>query len=48
MWSWILCYVRGHDYSVTCNCGSMFLRCVACGHRSRGWVVHDEATNAEA
>lgn len=41
MWSWIFCYVTGHDYSVSCNDGAMFLRCFACGRRSQGWVVKD-------
>lgn len=41
MWSWICCYVMGHDYSVSCNSGAMFLRCMGCGRRSQGWVVHD-------
>ena len=40
MWSWIACYVSGHDYSVGCESGSMFLRCVLCGKRSQGWHVH--------
>ena len=26
MWSWICCYVTGHDYSVSCDGGAMFLR----------------------
>lgn len=41
MWSWIFCYVVGHDYSVTCNAGSMYLRCMTCGRRSQGWAVKD-------
>lgn len=41
MWSWISCYVTGHDYSVCCDAGAMFLRCVVCGRRSQGWVVND-------
>lgn len=41
MWSWIVCYVMGHDYSVSCDSGAMFLKCIACGHRSHGWTVHD-------
>ena len=41
MWSWIACYVSGHDYSVTCQDGAMFLRCVLCGRRSQGWTVKD-------
>jgi len=40
MWKWISCYVTGHDYSVCCSSGAMFLRCIICGHRSAGWVVH--------
>ena len=40
MWSWITCYVSGHDYAVSCQGGAMFLRCVLCGRRSQGWLVH--------
>lgn len=39
MWSWIYCYVIGHEYSVACDGGAMFLRCLSCGRRSGGWVV---------
>jgi hypothetical protein len=42
MWNWISCYVTGHDYSVCCNQGRMFLRCLVCGRRSEGWVVHPQ------
>jgi hypothetical protein len=42
MWSWIFCYVTGHEYSVSCSGGSMYLRCMACGRRSQGWVVKNE------
>ena len=42
MWSWIVCYVMGHDYSVSCNSGAMFLKCIACGRRSQGWAVREE------
>ena len=38
MWNWIACYVSGHDYSVSCQDGAMFLRCVLCGRRSQGWT----------
>jgi hypothetical protein len=41
MWSWIICYVMGHEYSVGCSRGAMYLRCMACGRRSQGWVVND-------
>jgi hypothetical protein len=43
MWSWIACFVHGHDYSITCGSGSMFLRCLICGRRSQGWVVDKDA-----
>jgi hypothetical protein len=43
MWNWISCYVTGHDYSVCCDGGAMFLRCIVCGRRSQGWVVHAHA-----
>jgi hypothetical protein len=46
MWSWIACYVNGHDYSVSCESGSMFLRCVHCGRRSQGWTVHSHGAQA--
>jgi hypothetical protein len=39
MWNWISCYVTGHDYSVSCEGGSIFLRCLICGRRSQGWDV---------
>jgi hypothetical protein len=42
MWNWISCYVTGHDYSVCCDGGAMFLRCIVCGRRSQGWVVHGD------
>ena len=39
MWTWIACYVHGHDYTVRCESGAMFLRCFLCGRRSQGWFV---------
>ena len=45
MWNWISCYVTGHDYSVSCDNGSMFLRCVVCGRRSLGWSVGHRGHN---
>jgi hypothetical protein len=39
MWSWISCYVTGHEYSICCEGDSVFLRCLACGRRSQGWLV---------
>jgi hypothetical protein len=48
MWNLICCYVTGHDYSVCCVGGSIFLRCVVCGRRSQGWVVHGQQAHAHA
>jgi hypothetical protein len=48
MWSWIVCYVMGHDYSVSCDSGAMFLKCIACGHRSHGWTVHDHGAQVHS
>ena len=45
MWAWISCYVTGHDYAVSCDHGRMFLKCVICGRRSEGWVVHHSHTH---
>ena len=47
MWKWIACYVNGHEYSVTCQSGSMFLRCLQCGRRSQGWTVHSHDGQSE-
>jgi len=48
MWSWIACYVNGHDYSVSCESGAMFLRCVLCGRRSQGWLVHHDGKHSHS
>jgi hypothetical protein len=42
MWNWISCYVTGHQYAVCCDGGAMFLKCLLCGRRSQGWVVHHQ------
>jgi hypothetical protein len=45
MWDWLNCVVFSrHENAVWCEDGAMFLRCMRCGHRSRGWDVdgHDE------
>jgi len=46
MWSWISCYFTGHEYSVCCERGRMFLRCLVCGRRSEGWVVRAQHVHA--
>lgn len=41
------CYLSGrHEYGVGCEPGTIFLRCVHCGHRSTGWAVDARATTA--
>lgn len=43
MWNLLSCYLSGrHDYGVSCEPGSIFLRCVNCGKRSNGWAVHGQ------
>lgn len=37
MWSWLSCYLVGHDYSICCEHGAIYLRCATCGRRSQGW-----------
>lgn len=40
MWDWFNCVVLfRHEYGVWCEDGSVFLRCIRCGHRSQGWDV---------
>jgi hypothetical protein len=40
MWDWLNCVVLfRHEYGIWCQDGSIFLRCVRCGHRSEGWDV---------
>ena len=40
MWHWFNCYLSGrHEYGVSCEPGSIFLRCVHCGKRSSGWAI---------
>jgi hypothetical protein len=43
MWNWFNCYLSGrHDFSVWCESGTIYLRCLHCGKRSTGWAVHDQ------
>lgn len=46
MWTWISCYLIGHDYGVCCQAGAMFLRCQTCGRRSNGWDLQREPAHA--
>jgi hypothetical protein len=39
MLSWLSCFFIGHDYTVHCEHGEVFLRCMSCGRRSHGWSV---------
>ena len=44
MWNRFICYLSGrHDYGVSCEPGTIFLRCVHCGKRSAGWAVAAKA-----
>jgi hypothetical protein len=41
----IYCFLTGqHEYAVTCEPNSIFLRCRTCGHRSSGWAVREQST----
>jgi hypothetical protein len=48
MWSWISCYLTGHDYGVYCEQGVIYLRCAICGRRSHGWDVRTAQADAHA
>ena len=50
MLKWITCYLSGrHDYQVSCEPGTIFLRCHHCGRRSSGWELrHERAAMARA
>jgi hypothetical protein len=40
MWDWINCHLLGrHEQAVSCDSGSVHLRCLRCGQRSSGWQV---------
>jgi len=39
MWTWLTCLLIGHEYSVHCEQGAVYLRCMSCGRRSHGWTV---------
>jgi hypothetical protein len=38
MLDWVCCqFSGGHEYSVYCEPGAVYLRCTHCGKRSSGW-----------
>jgi hypothetical protein len=40
MWNWLNCYLSGrHEFGITCEPGTVFLRCLHCGKRSPGWAI---------
>jgi hypothetical protein len=40
MWNLLNCYLSGrHDFGVSCEPGTIFLRCIHCGKRSNGWAL---------
>ena len=44
MLKWITCYLSGrHDYIVSCEPGTIFLKCNHCGRRSNGWELQHGA-----
>lgn len=41
MWAWMACVISGDPhYSVWCEPGLVFLRCLHCGWRSHGWGLN--------
>jgi hypothetical protein len=43
MWDWLNCHIFGrHEQAVSCDQGSIHLRCLRCGHRSSGWQVDEQ------
>jgi hypothetical protein len=48
MWTWISCYLTGHDYGVACEQGVIYLRCATCGRRSHGWDVRTGSADEHA
>jgi hypothetical protein len=44
MWNWLNCYLSGrHEFGITCEPGTVFLRCIHCGKRSPGWALEGPA-----
>ena len=40
MWDWLNCHLFGrHETGIWCDEGTIYLRCLHCGKRSRGWEV---------
>lgn len=35
-----------HDYGITAEPGTIFMRCRKCGHRTAGWQVDADQVNA--
>jgi hypothetical protein len=47
MWNWFNCYLSGrHEFGVSCEPGTIFLRCTHCGRRSSGWAIDPKAQHA--
>ena len=44
MWNLFNCYLSGrHEFSMWCEPGTVFLRCMHCGRRSSGWAIDGRA-----
>jgi hypothetical protein len=37
----IFCGLHGHDHLLQFEQGRLFLRCLSCGHQSRGWELNE-------
>ncbi len=49
MWNWFNCYLSGrHEFSMWCEPGTVFLRCMHCGRRSSGWAIDGRAERTAA
>jgi hypothetical protein len=47
MWNWFNCYLSGrHEFGVSCEPGTIFLRCTHCGRRSSGWAIDPKLPHA--
>lgn len=40
-------FCLNHDYGITAEPGTIFMRCRRCGHRTTGWHVDAEGADAQ-
>lgn len=49
MWNVFNCYLSGrHEFGVSCEPGTVFLRCMHCGRRSSGWAIDGRSAASPA